>query len=301
MSPKDVIQALPDFSAYVSTSLGRSPHTTRAYTSDTQCFARFLSATSRTVTSPDSAGQTGTTYVIWLREQGNAPATIRRKLASLTVYFAWLIHSDRIATSPLASGKPHVSLPKRLPRAVAREEVRQILNTCFLYTSNSLGQSTGLALRLIVATGLRIQELSAIDVSDVAPDGSSIRIKGKGSRERTAFVANTSLQSDLASICQARSAQTSPLFTNARGRRLTPQAFRLRLHRLRKLASLQTRITPHRLRHSAATFLIESGVDIRFVQKLLGHASIATTEIYTHVVDESLRAALIRADTLKGL
>lgn len=167
-----------------------------------------------------------------------------------------------------------------------------------------MGDQMALALQLLVATGVRIGELCAINIEDVAPDGTAICIRGKGNRERTVFVSNHDLQVSLAQVCLQRSQRSSPipaLFINRRRHRLTPQTFRLRLHRLQVSSALTSRITPHRLRHTAATLLIEAGVDIRFVQRLLGHASISTTEIYTQVVDESLRNALLRADTLRGL
>jgi site-specific recombinase XerD len=91
----------------------------------------------------------------------------------------------------------------------------------------------------------------------------------------------------------------APLVRNSRGKPLTPQCLRLRLHTLRRRLGIEKRITPHMLRHTAATLLLEGGVDIRFVQRLLGHASIATTEIYTHVADTALRNALTRADVMR--
>jgi site-specific recombinase XerD len=118
------------------------------------------------------------------------------------------------------------------------------------------------------------------------------------------FVSNPDLQRQLMGACARRRAVQSgvvPLLVNRRSLRLTPQAFRLRLHRLRASSGLTARVTPHCLRHTAATLLLESGVDIRFVQRLLGHASISTTEIYTRVVDESLRHALLKADPMRGM
>ena len=130
-------------------------------------------------------------------------------------------------------------------------------------------------------------------------DGSSIRVFGKGSRDRVAYVADPGLRRELLRLIRARSAAgypSGPLFRNNRGAPLRPQSIRSRLRRHAREAGLTRRVTPHMLRHTAATLLIESGVDIRFVQRLLGHSSIATTEIYTHVSDEALRTTLERAD-----
>lgn len=162
------------------------------------------------------------------------------------------------------------------------------------------------ALQLMVATGIRVGELTRLRLDDVTPDGAAVRIHGKGSRDRIAYVPDAALAAAIATLraSRARSASgagASPLFVNRRGTALRPQSIRARLRTLAQAAGVSRRVTPHMLRHTAATLLIETGVDIRFVQRLLGHASIATTEIYTHVSDEALRATLARADVLGAL
>ena len=121
--------------------------------------------------------------------------------------------------------------------------------------------------------------------------------------ERVVIVANSRVRKQLADriLAVAGNAQSdAPLFRNSRGRPMTPQCLRLRLHSLVRRSGIGGAITPHMLRHTAATLLLEEGVDIRFVQRLLGHASIATTQIYTHVSDTALRGALERADVMKA-
>lgn len=155
----------------------------------------------------------------------------------------------------------------------------------------------------MVSTGMRVGELCKIRLEDVAPDGASVRINGKGSRDRVVYISDNDLGKDLlAAVSGQRTSQNiGPLFLNRLGRPIKPQSIRAKLRRYAADVGLARRVTPHMLRHTAATLLIETGVDIRFVQRLLGHSSIATTEIYTHVSDEALRTALERADVLATL
>jgi site-specific recombinase XerD len=159
--------------------------------------------------------------------------------------------------------------------------------------------------RLMVVTGMRVGELCRLLLADIASDGSVVRIHGKGARDRIAYVTDESLRNELHQILQACRERPAPcngvVFVNRYGAEMQPQSVRSKLRRLAKEAGLDRRVTPHMLRHTAATLLIESGVDIRFVQRLLGHSSIATTEIYTHVSDEALRATMERANVLGRL
>lgn len=302
MSPETVIISLPAFSTHLTSTLGRSPQTAKAYVSDVRSLARFLRHPTAVATA-GAATEMATAFVAWLRvDERNGPATIKRKLAALSIYFDWRVRAGELKTSPFDDSGVEVRLPRRLPRAMSRHDVVRLLRSCGPY-DKKINCDTELALRLLVATGVRISELCGIDIADIAPDGGSIRIKGKGSRERMVFVSNVNLQQRLRTARNLKSSASpsAPFFLSRRKARLSPQAFRLRLHRLRASSGLATRITPHCLRHTAATLLLEAGVDIRFVQRLLGHASISTTEIYTRVVDESLKSALLKADPLRDM
>ncbi len=157
------------------------------------------------------------------------------------------------------------------------------------------------AIRLMVTTGLRVGEVCKLSLEDVSLDGSTLHVHGKGSRERIVYVTDSEVQRDLKEIASDRRKRddaVSTLFTNSRGTAMRPQSIRSKLQNCGAEIGLARRITPHMLRHTAATLLIETGVDIRFVQRLLGHSSIATTEIYTHVSNEALRVTLQKADIL---
>ncbi len=159
-------------------------------------------------------------------------------------------------------------------------------------------------MNILIATGIRIGELTHIRLDDISDGARRIRIRGKGNKERAVYIGNQSLRETLGAFLLKRKgikADTDYLLLNRNKRRLTEQAFRTRLRRLSSDLGIQPHITPHRFRHSAATLLIEEGIDIRIVQRLLGHSSISTTEVYTYVSDASLMTALQVADPLSKL
>lgn len=307
MDAAGVLESLDQFREFLVNRRGASDRTTKAYISDVRGYAGFLVAPSEDGISKVQSNECcdlPSLFLAWLRHQRKSSApTIRRKLVALTIYCRWRVESGRSKSSPFENHRLVVRIPKRIPRALSRGDAKTLLGSSRKALVPS-DRETKVALQLLLATGVRIGEMCSINAGDVATDGSAIRIHGKGDRERTVFVGNSRLQQALARLTRKRISNGgpgAPLFLNRRSRRLTPQAFRLRLHQIATASGLATRVTPHRLRHTAATLLLEQGVDIRFVQKLLGHSSIATTEIYTKVADSSLRAALIRADPLESM
>lgn len=232
-----------------------------------------------------------------------APRTVKRKLASIRAFLR--ATNTPLATRTFGGWTLNIRTPINLPRAVTRKNLRLLLREAKLAqrTSGHSGATTFLCLSILAAAGLRVSELCSIRVCDVQLETGEIRIRGKGARERVVVVADRKIRAAMERYLRAhprRTESTSYFFLNARGRRLTPQILRLRVHALASRSNIG-RTTPHMLRHSAATLLIESGVDIRFVQRLLGHASISTTQIYTHVSDVALRDALERADVMRSL
>lgn len=232
-----------------------------------------------------------------------SPATVRRKFASVRAFFRTT--DEPLAFETFGTWKLKVRAPKMLPKAIPRRELSALLNSARTQQPGNppTEGTTHLCLALMAATGLRVSELCALRVCDVRTDTGEISVYGKGARERIVIVANLRVRRVLAALIRSLPAldrASAPLFCNRRGRQMTPQCLRLRLHSLARRERLG-RVTPHMLRHTAATLLLEGGVDIRFVQRLLGHASIATTQIYTHVSDTALRNALERADVMRTL
>lgn len=228
-------------------------------------------------------------------------ATVRRRLACLRAFFRRVAELGH-APDPFATWRVQLPRRKRLPRTLSRNEISILLSYLRKLRPEKTMEHNGfsVAVRLMVATGARVGELCKLRIEDVSPDGSALRIHGKGSRERVAYVADPGLRRELQNSLKRRlrGDNLGPLFVNRCGAPMRPQSIRSKLRRHAREAGLTRRVTPHMLRHTAATLLIESGVDIRFVQRLLGHSSIATTEIYTHVSDEALRTTLERADVL---
>lgn len=278
-----------------------SPHTARAYSQDLHDFTRFIGATRPldSITSEDIEA-----YVQdILRRRSLSPATAKRRLGCLKVFFSWLCDGSVIRTDPLQNLKLPIRLPKRLPRLVTRDELRALLRATTpskAHTVRSNG-ATHLPILLMASTGVRVTELVSLSLSDVDAAEGRIRIHGKGSRERNVYVTDPAILRGLKTHLRVRwrgGSENLRLFVNEQGLPLTAAAFRKRLHKAAISAAIDRRITPHMLRHTAATLLIEEGVDIRVVQRLLGHQSISTTELYTHVADATLQIALRRADLM---
>lgn len=299
------------FNTYCKEQLGLSDHSLRAYRQDLMTFVRFLcmrqfvgAATSELLV----------VYHKHLREDAlSSPATIRRRFITLRSYYKWFEGEQNGERSPFFGLRLDLKVPQRLPRPIDRPTLTTLFraskhfvnidldNIAPKSTTISSKQITGLVARLLVVTGMRIGEITNLRLFDVSGAGSQIRVHGKGNRERTVYVTNNRLHLDFRTYWEHRSEYDDPnayLFLNSRGHRLSEPAFRKRLKQVSKTLLIAPYLTPHRFRHSAATLLIEEGVDIRIVQRLLGHASISTTEIYTKVSDNSLVAAIERADTL---
>jgi site-specific recombinase XerD len=231
-----------------------------------------------------------------------SPCTVKRKIASARAFLR--ATNEALALETFGTWRLSIRMPKRLPRALARADLNVLLaKGSKRPTPTPVEVTTQLCLSLLAATGLRVSELCGLRIGQVALQSGEITVLGKGSRERVVIIANQHIRSALAhhiALLPDRDNQQAPLFRNGRGRTMSPQCLRLRLHTLRRRLRIGKRITPHMLRHTAATLLLEGGVDIRFVQRLLGHASIATTQIYTNVTDVALRSALARADVMRA-
>ncbi|MEL7281444.1 MAG: tyrosine-type recombinase/integrase [Pseudomonadota bacterium] len=306
-----------DHTAFVNSrrderSLGH--HTLRAYAQDLRTFARFTEALH--LNDPLSKDDI-LAYHRHLRDElGARPATIERRLVTLKSYFAWRKDRNSALPSPFEDVRISVRIPRRLPRPIDRETLKAVLeygesqsavrpmSGTDSNTPASQSTVTLLIIKLLIVTGLRISELTNLKVRDVSLDGGQILVSGKGGKERIVFVPNRKLQEEFQRYCQLRSengSMMSPLFLNTAGRRLRAATFRKRLRALSRRLGIEPHLTPHRFRHSAATLLIEEGIDIRMVQALLGHANLKTTEIYVRVSNHALRRALERVDVLSEL
>lgn len=228
-------------------------------------------------------------FIASLKEKGYASATLARKIAAVKSYFHWLAKEGLVKVDPTESlDSPKVG--KTLPRTLSPEEVDRLLTM----PSAKLGPEAtrdSAMLRLLYATGMRVSEMMSLDVEDVDLASDYVRCLGKAGRERHIpfdHKTDTALQEYLGNSrpVLTRHGETAALFVNHRGERLTRQGFWLILKGHAKAAGLSGSITPHTLRHSFAIHLLSNNANLRDVQELLGHANIATTQIYTQMVGQ---------------
>jgi site-specific recombinase XerD len=295
--------------AWLATTRDLSPHTLRAYDSDIAALDRFVGAQSA-VTSIDRPALLD--FVEEQRVAGLNPVTIRRRTIAIRGFTAWLCATGLIEADPFSSIRLTLGRSRRLPRPLPSsqldtllEHLRRVADIDTTNFGNDIlarphAATTLLAVALMVATGVRVGEVVALRQGDVDLPARSIRVLGKGRRERHVYVTNDWL-ANLAEIYSRTRAglgvDHDRLLFNRQLEPLSVVSLRRRLDVAARRAGI-ARLTPHMLRHSAATQLIEAGVDIRFVQRLLGHASLTTTEIYTHVSDDALKRVVTNADVL---
>jgi len=294
----DVLTASDLFLRHCRTGRNLAGNTLKAYAQDFAELKRY------TVANPDVPAHTPAglaAYAHWLSDvRGNAAATIKRRLACLRALFSWAERRGDLQASPFRTAEIRIQLPKKLPRCLTASELRALF-----VARKQASKTLSLAILLLFTTGMRVGELAALRLGDIDIDRRTIRVRGKGSRERQVFLSHDDVLAELQlyvkSFCSKDAEPSQAILRNQKGRAASTAWIRLHLRALATGAEIRRRITPHMLRHSAATSLLEAGVDIRFVQRLLGHRSIATTEIYTHVTDERLKQAVLGADTFGRL
>lgn len=287
----DTGHACDEFLAYCQHERHLSANTLAAYRQDLAEFTRFRCP----ATVEEIDGDHLVTYASYLSGiRRLAPASVKRRLACLRALCAWLVRRKALPTNPFTQVEIRVRIPARLPRCLSHDEAKALVRA-----AEGASATTRLALHLLLATGIRVGELAGARIGDVDTAQQTMRILGKGSRERQVFLPDKSLATAVASYLSTHrpcATATDQLLQTARGRAASTSSIRARIKSLARLAGLSRTVTPHMLRHTAATSLLEAGVDIRLVQRLLGHHSIATTQIYTHVSDHVLKAAIVNAN-----
>lgn len=285
-----------------------SVHTIRAYDGDLAAFEMHVG-------SAEPAGSIDRELLLAFlemqRSKGLAPATIKRRASGVRGLCRWLAEAGHLHSDPWNGLTVSGGRGRRLPRHVPATTLDGLIATLFSRMGMQQGvapvaerphdATTLLAVALMVATGVRVNELVGIRCSDIDTARGSIRVLGKGSRERQVYLTNdwlTELTSAYRVERDRLGVRHDKLLFNRRLEPLTPPAVRARLAVIVREAELPSAVTPHMLRHTAATQLIEAGVDIRLIQTLLGHASLSTTEIYTHVSGAVLKRILREADVL---
>lgn len=281
-----------------------SDHTLRAYRQDLNDFVAWSKRTQQShPLSKDGMEQ----WLSDMSERRLAATTAKRRLACLKVFCRWLEDEERIEANPFNRFRTPIKVPKRLPKNLSHTELQSLIGRQVKgrWRSLSFNRLTlFVALELLFATGIRVGELCSIELANLDIQAGVITIKGKGNRERQVYLVDDELKCMVRHYISKRKTKsplTDRLLVAKRGAALSPNQIRQALHKHVENVGLERRVTPHMFRHTTATQLLENGVDIRFVQKLLGHASISTTEIYTHVSDAKLQQAINSADLRRTL
>jgi integrase/recombinase XerD len=287
-----MIERIEAFLAYLQGERSLSPNTVSAYRNDLFQFAFFLRDEAERQGGRDFAPAAIdrdliTSFFLHLRDRGYSGASIARKTAALRSFFQYLRRKGEVAGNPTEGiGSPEVKKP--LPRTVEDDDVRALL-TSLQSRESPEGLRDHAMLRLLSATGMRVGELVTVDVADVDFAGARVRVVGRGNRERLLPLDDVTLESIKAYLERGRPYLTrnapgeTALVVNQRGLRLTRQGFWLIMKGLVRDAGLPAIMTPHMLRHSFATHQIIEGLELEELRKLLGHASIATTHVYTQL------------------
>jgi site-specific recombinase XerD len=272
-----------------------APRTRRAYGIDTLQFARWAQA--RELLPTTAQPRDLRRYVARLSERDLTPTSIARKLAAIRALFRSLREHGEIEQSP-ADLLSTPRRPSRLPRVLKAPEVARLLDS--IPAGGPLELRDRALFELAYACGLRAEELVSLNVADVDHDSEQLRVEGKGSKTRFVPAGEVALAAVRAYLERARPAlhggdDQSALFLSRSGRRLGTSDVRRRLRAWSARAGIPAGISPHALRHSFATHLLDGGADLRSIQELLGHSSISTTQVYTRVESARLRSAYARS------
>ena len=281
--------AVDRFLNYLAAEKGLAANSLAAYGRDLAAFLDHLER--RQIGQPaDVQARDMVSFLEGLQRRGLAARSRARMFAAVRGFFAFLVREEILDADPTRD----IHLPRlgqRLPRSLGPDEVTQLLSNG---DTAPLVQRDGAMIELVYATGLRVSEVVSLKVSQVNLEAGYLTVVGKGSKERAVPIGSFARQRLLGYLQEARpkilAGRLSPyLFVNRVGRRLSRQGFWKRLRLAVRRAGIAGKVSPHTLRHAFATHLVERGADLRAVQMMLGHADIATTQIYTHVARDRLR------------
>ncbi|MYB49141.1 MAG: site-specific tyrosine recombinase XerD [Dehalococcoidia bacterium] len=288
-------QAVEQFLNYTTVERGLSPNTLAAYRNDLTQLVEFLQNRDSSLQSHGSWKRVGTdaltAFVLDLHERGYSDKTKTRKVASTKALFGFLLEEGVVDKNPMEDfSSPGTG--ESLPETLSVEEVEALLSVGESDTPMSLRDRA--IIEVMYATGVRVSELVSLDIDDVDLDESFVRCMGKGSKERIIPLHDEAVETVSEYLEDGRpslagNAAGRALFVSRKGGRLTRQALWLILKGRAQAAGIERKITPHTLRHSFATHLLIGGAPLRHVQELLGHASITTTQVYTHLTSEHVR------------
>lgn len=291
--------AVSRFLQYLRVERNASELTIKSYREDLEALVEYLQDLRGEVPAPGSVGTVELRgYVAALHEAGYAKTTIARRLASLRSFFRFGQREGWTDTNP-AKPLRNPRKSRSLPHCLSSEDIERLLGAPT--RGEPLGLRDRAILEVLYSAGLRVSELAGLNAADLDLEGGTVRVRGKGRKERIAPIGSYAARAlaDWFAVRRVsgreKTGPAAPVFVNKFGRRLTTRSVGRMLEKHLKTTGLDRRTTPHTLRHSFATHLLDRGADIRSVQELLGHKSLVTTQIYTHVSTAGLRAAYERA------
>jgi integrase/recombinase XerD len=303
-------QATDEFLIGYFSTHDRNKKTRNAYSSD---LAQFVGFAGQKIDLGSVTSKLIEQWAAHLQQKAYSPTSVRRKMVVLKVFCSYWVRKEVMSDSPFWRVKLSLGRIEQLPRTLTGSEMRLLFAQARQKYSNLKAQQNGIEIfsvqpvrassqtyrelrnlalvDLLFATGIRVGELSALDMMDFHIDEAVFKIHGKGGRDRLAFLVDERIvkfQRKHLEIRRRIGTQSPALFLNACGERLSTQGIANVISQLCEDARIDRRVTPHMLRHTVATLLLRNGVDIRVVQEFLGHASIATTQRYTHITKEHL-------------
>ena len=292
-----LLDYLDQFIEYIDSERNFSEHTLRAYSTDIVEFARF-SDRGESLTPGDIDHLMIRSYLAHLRAAGRSRSTMARKLASLRTFLKYLVREEIMEDNPAADMRTPRK-EKRLPTVLDEAQVRRLIEQPD--TSTFLGLRDRAILEILYSTGIRASELVGANIEDADLIGEVIKVRGKRKKERLAHLGSYATAAINDYLDARRLQPRAPMFDkralilNRFGTRLSDRSLRRTINKYFRQAALLLKVTPHTLRHSFATHLLDRGADLRSVQELLGHESLQTTQIYTHVSTERLKKVYEKA------
>ena len=310
------IALISRFVDYLENERNFSDHTVRSYHSDLTGYCRFLAADgstselsaddlplpqdfppdaemTRRILSSDPLRVRAMLAV--LRNSGLSKSTIARKLAAIRSFYRFLVKIDQLEASPISV----VRTPrqdKRLPKCLDIQQIDALLSAPDI--NSLLGARDRAIIETIYSAGLRVSEAVALDIEDLDELSEVVRIAGKGKKERLCPLGSMAIQAISHYLRMRKGARTGPLFVNKHGTRISARSVRRNLDKYLLEAGIDPAVSPHTLRHSFATHMLNAGADLRSVQELLGHSSLSTTQIYTHLTTKRLKEVYEKAHPL---
>ncbi len=281
-----------EFLEYLGLEKGLTTNTQAAYGRDLDKFLAYLKKRRPDVLHwEDVSKRDIISFLAWQMDEGAAYSTVARSLSSIKSFYKFMVMEDHLAMNPTTDLEtPKIN--RKLPKVLSIEEVDKLIEQCNVMLP--LGLRDRAMLELMYGTGMRVSEMLSLQIDDINFTAGFLRCFGKGRKERIVPINHSSITWNQRYITRSRrellkNQHERTLFLNAHGRPLTRQGFFKILAGYAEKSGIEKEITPHTLRHSFATHLLENGADLRAVQEMLGHADISTTQIYTHITRSHLR------------